>query len=75
MPGMRRLLPLLLVPAAFVLAAPAQADPLCYGVTVVAVTSTSVTECVPYDNLVACRTVAQSVGGVSVEVLACQPRK
>ncbi|HEV2889715.1 MAG TPA: hypothetical protein VGX28_05010 [Frankiaceae bacterium] len=66
---------LLLAPLVLVPAAPAHADPLCYGVTVTAVTTTGVHECVPYDNLVACRTEVVSLSPVRVEVLVCQPRK
>lgn len=76
MPAMRRLALLLLAaPAAFALPAPASADPLCYGVTVVAVSTTTVRHCVPYDNLVACRTHTVAEAGVSVTVQVCQPRK
>ncbi len=75
MAGMRRLL--LLAPLAFALpSTPASADPLCYGVTVVAVTTTTVTECVPYSNLVYCRTATAGVAPTAtVTVVACQPRK
>lgn len=71
---MRRLL--LLAPLALAVpAAPASANPLCYGATVVAVTTTTVDECVPYSNLVACRTEGAAVSPVRVEVRACQPRR
>lgn len=78
---MRRLPLLLLAPLALVPVTPAGADPLCYGVEVVAVTTTTVTECVPYTGLVACRTfVVDSAPFIShptvrVEVLVCQPRR
>lgn len=71
---MRRLPLLLLAPLALVPTAPAHAEPLCYGVEVTAVTTTAVTECVPYGNLVACRTEVVALSPVRVEVLVCQPR-
>lgn len=74
MSRMRRLL--LLAPVAFALPspAPATADPLCYGVTVVAVSTTTVLHCVPYHNLVACRTETVGTSAARVTVVACQPR-
>lgn len=78
---MRRLPLLLLAPLAFVPVTPADADPLCYGVEVIAVTTTTFTECVPHSGLVACRTyVVDAASFIShptarVEVLVCLPRR
>lgn len=73
---MKKLSLLLLAAGSLALpASPASADPLCYGVEVVAVTTTDVSHCVPYSNLVACTEDTVAYRGVSVTIERCQPRK
>ena len=73
---MRRLSLVLLAPLAFVLPSPpASAEPLCVGVTVVAVSTTTVRDCVRWNGPVPWRSDTGATGGVSVSVERCVPRR